>query len=181
MNDRKRRNLFEKLIEPLYQDTFYFIVSRVRNKELAEDLTQNTMEKSWYKLELVTNTEAVRGWVLTIALNEIRMSARAQNTQKRALYEAESGDITEMEIAGCEQDILDQIIAKESIEAVLVALSRLRRIYREILELRLINELPFEQIANLLELNGATARVRYKRGLEYLREEYMKVSGGEKK
>ena len=44
MNQKKRTKFFITFIEPHYLGVYHFILGQVKNKELAEDLTQLTME-----------------------------------------------------------------------------------------------------------------------------------------
>ena len=177
MNNKQKQKMFNKKIEPEYTRTFNFVYSRVyHDKELAQDLTQATMELAWYKLEQLRDMKSARSWVLQIAMNEIRRYFRAQNTMKRGKYQEVSYEVYSLETLDdlelAEGDALDAIIEREDTKLFMKALSNVKEKYRILLDLRLIQDLKFAEIAEVLGLKEVTARVYYKRGLELLRKEY---------
>lgn len=184
MNNKQKQKIFSEKIEPEYIRTFNFIYSRVyHDKELAQDLTQSTMELAWYKLEHLRDMRSAKSWVLQIAMNEIRRYFRAQNTMKRGAYQEVSYEVCAQEnlndMALVEGDSLDEIIEREDTKLFMEALSNVKEKYRVILDLRLIQDLKFSEIAEILNLKEVTARVNYRRGLELLRKEYNLLIGEE--
>ncbi len=63
MREGKKRKLFEAVIEPCYENVYRFILSQTKDQELTQDLTQNTFEKAWLKLEQLRDTEAALSWL----------------------------------------------------------------------------------------------------------------------
>lgn len=179
MREGKKRKLFEEVIEPYYQNVYNFIVSKTNDSELAQDLTQNTFEKAWFKLEQLKEKEAALKWIFSIAQNEIRIYFRAQGTQKRSLFEEESFEEFEGDVASLEHDVLDVIIARESKEDAMEAFRGVKEEYRDVLWLRIMEEMSYAEIAEVLVMKEATARTKYRRGLIYLKAAYEKVTGGE--
>lgn len=85
MDYNKNKKIFTKNIEPEYKRIFAFIYSRLdKNKELAQDITQNTMEIAWLKIDQIKNVESTRAWLMQIAMNEIRKYFRMQSSKKGA-------------------------------------------------------------------------------------------------
>lgn len=181
MRDRKKRKLFEEVIEPYYQNVYSFILGKTSDSELAQDLTQNTFEKAWFKLDQLQNVEAALSWTLSIADNEKNMYFRAQNAEKRSLFEEASYEGMESELIDLESDVLDLILLNESKEDAIKALYQVKEEYFEVLRLRIIEDLSYKEIAGILKMNEGTARTRYRRGLICLREEYTRLMGGEKR
>ena len=179
MRESKKRELFEAVIEPYYQNVYYFVLGKTNDHELAQDLTQNTFEKAWHKLDQLQNAEAALSWLLSIAKNEKNLYFRAQGAEKRALFEETSYENMDVELNDLENDVLDTILLNESKEDAIKALYQVEDDYFEVLRRRIIEGLPYKEIAEILNMKEATARTRYRRGLEYLKEEYAKVTGGE--
>lgn len=182
MNLRKKEHIFDKKIEPEYTRVYRFIYSRLGgNRELAEDITQETMEMAWNKIEQLQKMDSCRAWLIKIAMNEIRKYYRAQNTQKRGAFQEESFDLHQFEELEnwehAEADVLDQIIAQENWELLMQALEHVQENYRVLLELRLIQDLKFAQIAEIVREDEAKVRVYYGRGLKLLGKEYRLLSG----
>ena len=184
MNKKRRIKLFESKIEPEYKRVFCFIYSRVdRDKELAKDITQNVMENAWLKIEQIRKEEAIRAWLMQIAVNEVKKYFRMQNAQKRSLFEEESYEFHQSRISETieqvEEDILDQIILKEKETLLMEALNNVDEKYQTLIDLRLLQDLKFNEIAEILQIDSAQVRVYYKRGLMLLYKEYLQLSKGD--
>lgn len=179
MREGKRRKLFEAVIEPYYENVYRFIRSQTNDHELAQDLTQNTFEKAWLKLEQLRDEEAALSWLLSIAEREKNLYFRAQNRDKRSLFKETPYDGSELELIDLESNVLDAILLKELKAEAIQALYGVEEQYREVMRLRIIEILDYKEIAELLDMKEGTVRTRYRRGLICLREEYEKVIGGE--
>lgn len=181
MRERKKRELFEERIEPCYNKVYYFLLGKTEDHELAQDLTQNAFEKAWHKLDQLQNSQSALSWILSIAKNEMNLYFRAQNAEKRALFvETSYEDMdVDVELGDLENDVLDTILLNESKEDAIKALYQVKEEYFEVLRLRMIEDLSYKEIAEVLNMKEATARTRYRRGLDCLKEEYVKVTGGE--
>ncbi|SCK00324.1 Sigma-24 [uncultured Eubacterium sp.] len=179
MREGKKRKLFEAVIEPYYENVYRFILSQTNDQELAQDLTQNAFEKAWLKLEQLRDTEAALSWLLSIANSEKNLYFRAQNRNKRSLFKETLYDGTELELIDLESNVLELVLLKESKMEAIKALYQVEEKYREVVWLRIIEEMEYEKIAETLDMKEGTVRTRYRRGLICLREEYAKVIGGE--
>lgn len=184
MNRKRRIQLFENKIEPEYKRVFCFIYSRVdKDKELANDITQNVMENAWLKIEQVRNEASIRAWLMQIAVNEVKKYFRMQSAQKRSLFDEESYELNQSEasktIEQVEEDVLDQIIIKEKEVLLMEALNNIPGKYQMLIDLRLLQDLKFNEIAEIMEMDPAQARVYYKRGLVLLYKEYSQLLKGD--
>lgn len=177
MNRKKKQRIFAKVIEPEYSRVFHFIYSRLNHdRELAQDVTQDVMELAWKQLDQLRNMDSARVWLMQITMNEIRKYYRAQGTIKRGAFQEVSYDAAEFadsqQLDQIEADVLDIIIQKEQGQLLMAALSQVQEPHQTILDLRLIQELKFAEIAEIMEIREATARVYYGRGVKMLRKEY---------
>lgn len=55
--------------EILYQRIKFFLLGSVKNMEVAEELTQETMAKAWEKRLTLKNSEKLEAWLFAIARN----------------------------------------------------------------------------------------------------------------
>lgn len=167
-------------IAPEYQQIYYFICSRVSgDRELAGDITQDTMEAIWDKLDQLQNVDSIRSWIFSIAINEIRKYFRSQIAQKRNLFSEEAVDDPEQgfDIPDESQpDVLDMIIAREEQDLLMDCISQIPDPYRSILELRFIYDLSFREIGESLALSEDVARVYCGRAVKRLEKEYRKLA-----
>lgn len=185
MNYRKKQRIFARQIMSEYERVFNFVYARVdHDRELARDITQDTMEIIWYRLEQLENRESPRAWVMQIAMNEIRKYFRAQNTQKRGAFQEESYGLHEFEALQnpeqAEADVLELVLQKEERDLLMKALEQVKEPYQIILDLRLIQDLKFAEIAEVVQLDEAITRVYFQRGVKMLKREYEAlVKGGD--
>lgn len=184
MNRKRRVQLFESKIEPEYKRVFCFIYSRVnKDKELTKDITQNVMENAWLKIEQIRNEESIRAWLMQIAINEVKKYFRMQNAQKRSLFDEESYEAHQSGISKSieqiEEDVLDQIIIKEKEVLLMKALDNVPEKYQTLIDLRLLQDLKFNEIAEIMQIDSAHVRVYYKRGLMLLYKEYSQLLKGD--
>lgn len=165
----KKQKEFEELIEPHYNRLYFYILAEVRNKELAEDLVQSTMEAAWKHLSQLRKRESAYAWCIRIAKNKINRVRQSQNALKHPPEELLDID-TISNIEAMQNDILSEIIQKESWETVSAALSKVKATNQSVLRMRLIADMSYKDIAECLQINESTARSRYARGLIQLRD-----------
>lgn len=174
----KKHKEFEALIEPHYDRLYFYILGEVRDKELAEDLLQSTMESAWKSLDQLRNRESAYAWCIAIARNKINRFYRMQNTSKRS-----NKGYTELKtidnLEALQDDILSEIIAKENWETVESALSQVKETNQTVLRMRLIADMSCKEIAQCLDMNCSTVRSRYARGLMQLRDLCRDISESE--
>jgi RNA polymerase sigma-70 factor, ECF subfamily len=161
---------FEGLYDRLARPLLVTLVRRTLEVDVALDLWAESWAaayKSRQRFRGRTSEEA-EGWVRGIASRQYAMYVRRGHAERRALERlgierptAEPEDIEELErLAGL--DGLRAVVAD--------ALARLSADQREALRLRVVEELPYPDVARLLSVSEPTARARVSRGLRALRE-----------
>ena len=132
----------------------------VRTPTDAEDIVQEAFVKFWRRNHRVDNRALLYATVRSIALDHIRRDSR------RARREAEA-------VAGTEQSIGPQFeIEHESQRALVAALDLLPHEQREVLVMKIWNELTFAEIASALEISQNTAASRYRYALSALKKNF---------
>lgn len=160
---------FEVVYETLAPRVLKFLVSRTFDPHAAADLTAETFAKAFEKRKQfrgTTDAEAT-SWVISIANRFRRTYERRGQVSNRALVRLgievpPLDDQTYADIAkGAELDSLRELIAD--------ALSRVPVDQRRAVELRVVDQLPYQEVARQLRTTEATARARVSRGLSTLR------------
>jgi RNA polymerase sigma-70 factor (ECF subfamily) len=134
---------------------FGYLINLTKNRQLAEDLLQNTWLKA---IAALPNYQArgvgLGGWLFTIAKNECRQHWRQPaSTKEVPLDESIHDQSTHMK---------NNLETKLFVEKILADLSDDDQ---EILRLRYIADLPIADIAQVLNLNFVTVRVRVHRAI----------------
>jgi RNA polymerase sigma-70 factor, ECF subfamily len=132
----------------------------VRSPADAEDIVQEAFVKFWRRNHRIDNRALLYATVRSIALDLIRRDSR------RARREAEA-------FSDAEQSIEPQFeLGDESQRALAAAIDRLPHEQREVLVMKIWNELTFAEIATALGISNNTAASRYRYALNALKKNF---------
>lgn len=142
-----------------------FLLSKCGNHHVAEELTQETFYRAVEGVSRFEQKSSVSTWLCGIAANVYRSYCRKE---KRHM-----GLESAQERAGgksLEQEVFTRLDTVE----VLKLLHRLKEPLREVLYLRLIGNLSFREIGEIMEQSENWARVNFYRGKNKIIEEVKK-------
>ena len=146
-----------------YQRTLFNVCARyLGNERDADDVCQEVMLKVLHGLRQFEGKAKFKTWLYSITYNECITQYRKEK-RKRRLFDALSLHPQEEEIG--EQEA-DQITDSASLDRWLV---HVNQVDREILVLRFVAELEFQEIADIMRMGLSATKMRYKRALEKLR------------
>ena len=134
----------------------------------AEEATQNGLVQAYRSLHRFRSGAAFKPWLLRIVVNEAHNVLRAERRHER--LGARAAEQHETTIAGADEAVL----AREEVETVLKALTRLTETDRLVVALRYFAELPDNEAAALAGTSQEAYRVRLmraRRRLQALLEE----------
>lgn len=133
----------------------------VRTSSDAEDIVQDAFVRFWRQNRDVSNRGLLYATVRSVALDLIRRDRR------RARREAEA-------YAGAEQAVEPAFEADDESQRLLaLAMDRLPTEQREVLVMKIWNELTFAEIASGLGISQNTAASRYRYALSALKKEML--------
>jgi RNA polymerase sigma-70 factor (ECF subfamily) len=127
----------------------------------AEDIVQDAFVKFWRRNHNVQNRALLYATVRSTALDLIRRDSRRARREQEA-------------VADFEQTIEPQFrIEDESNRALAVAMERLPHEQREVLVMKIWNELTFAEIAEALGISQNTVASRYRYALSALKKDLL--------
>jgi RNA polymerase sigma-70 factor (ECF subfamily) len=132
----------------------------VRSPADAEDVVQEAFVKFWRRNHKVDNRALLYATVRSIALDLIRRDSRRARREAEALSDAEQSFQPQFESRD------------ESQQALAAAIDRLPHEQREVLVMKIWNELTFAEIAAALEISNNTAASRYRYALSALKKNF---------
>lgn len=142
----------------LYKDTYprihKFVLRRIEDPELAQELASDVFRIAWEKWDGASSTEIA--WLFAVARNLIGNAYRGRDRQ-RALTER---------VTASAADDAGQTGDNEAVEN---ALSSLRDKDRDILQLAYWDDLSIAEIAQVLDCSQSAAKVRLHRAREAFR------------
>lgn len=147
-----------------YQRTLFNVCVRyLGNERDADDVCQEVMLKVLHGLKQFEGKAKFKTWLYSITYNECITQYR-KDKRKRRLMDALSLDPQE---EGEEQEAS----TSEGSEGLSGLLAHVNPIDREILVLRFVAELEFQEIADIMHMGLSATKMRYKRALEKLRNQ----------
>ncbi len=160
----------------IYQQKIYNIAFRFfNNAHDAQDITQETLIKIYRALDRFQRGRSFDSWVYMIAINNCRDLAKKRKRQPAAALSLDDQDKVYLDAViadggpGPEKQMLDQeaeVLLKRFI-------SELPGIYREVIVLREIAGLRYEEISEALHLSLGTVKSRINRGRFMMREKIL--------
>lgn len=158
--------LLKELYHMYHRELYLYIYSLCRNREVTEDLLQETFLKAI--LSLPDSHTNVRAWLYTVARNLYFNFAKKEKAKV---------DIDQFkEMPSQEPPMIEHIISNESRRLCFEALQSLNGVKREVLILQYFGGLSQKEIAAVLHLTPENVRVLSYRGKKELRK-FMEESG----
>lgn len=155
---------FDILLVRHKQSVFNYIYFTVRNRELAEDIFQETFIKAIVTIKQgrYTETGKFRAWISRIAHNLIIDHFRQEKNENTV-----SNDEAPIDLLNnpnlCDGTIEDELVRMQITSDIRKLISFLPDNQREVLEMRYYQDLSFKEIADLTDvsINTALGRMRY--------------------
>lgn len=152
----KDENNIEELYKKYNNIVYGIVFSIIKNKEEAEDITEQVFVKIYEmdKSKLPTKNEA--SWLYTVSRNETMDFLRKLKV---------SQNIEEYEI----EDENDEISKIVDIEYYNKIISVLNDTDKKIVSLKILSDLSFDEISNLLDIPSGTVKWRYYKAVSSLK------------
>ena len=153
-----------------YRDSLYFAMLKMtRNAIDAEDLTLEAFGKAFKNLERYTPEYAFSTWLFKIATNNcidyLRKKKQYNNHQNTELDKDSSlSENFAYDAKNPEQDLINE----QKIKLMRNLIKTLKPRYRNIVELRYLQELSYEEISEILDLPIGTVKVQLFRARDFL-------------
>ncbi len=175
---------YRELVRRYQRPVFSLIYRMVRNRELAEDLSQDTFVKVLNALATYRPEFKFSSWVFKIANNVAIDQLRRRELDTLSLEGSphattpDAIEATTLEFGSGGESALDEVANRELGSEIEQAIARLRPEYRSCILLRHVEDRSYEEIAEILDLPLGTVKTYIHRArhelramLEHLKEE----------
>lgn len=151
----------EQIYKKHAQTVYSFLLVRTNQVELAEELTQETFYQAIRSLNQFKGNSSVSTWLCAIA----------KNVWKTYLQKHNKEDCREDVEVGTTHSAEQEVFVNWDKVEILKVLHRLEDPIREVMYLRLIANLSFREIGEIMARTETWARVNYYRGKEKIVQE----------
>ena len=161
-------------IVDLYQARLYQVCYRMLgNKHEAEDITQEAFLRAFINLHSFDQKRKFSTWIFRIATNLCidRIRKKKPDYHLDAQVPGTDGLDKYSQVAASEALPVEQLEKMEMQERVQYEISRLPDKYRSVIVLKYMEELPLQEISEILDLPLGTVKTRIHRGREALRKQ----------
>ena len=159
---REDKEAFEELIRRHQHRVFAVAGGIIRRREDVEDIAQQVFVKAYFSLKRFDQRAAFSTWLYKITVNECWDMLRKKKVRP-LVYEADLSEeqarqvISSAEKGKDEPDISDRLEARQRVERLLEGLDERDRL---MLILKEVEGFSIEEIAEALDLNANTVKVR---------------------
>lgn len=161
------KKILQLLYETYRQEIYLYLFSLCHDREIAEDLMQETFLKAI--LALPDNHGNMRAWIYMVARNLYFNYAKREKRYCRWEETLHSGSSEK-------QELIETLIRDEQKRLLYQALDQLKNPYKEVLLMQYFGGLTQKEIAAVLHLTPENVRILAYRAKKKIRE-YMEVSG----
>jgi len=167
------QNAFAEIVE-LYQDKLYRICYRMLgNKHEAEDIAQEAFVRAFINIHTFDTNRKFSTWLYRIGTNlcidrirkkkpDYYLDAEVAGTEGLNMYS---------QISSKEELPEQEVLKMEMQDRVQYEISRLPDKYRAVIVLKYMEDLPLQEISDILEMPLGTVKTRIHRGREALRKQ----------
>ncbi len=165
---------FERLLQPVLESAYRAAYHLARNPADAEDIVQEASLLAWRNFESFEQGTNFRAWFQRIVVNAFLTRCRAERRRgirvPLAADQGESGDRTVADARWASEgaETAESILGAMDMEAVQAALASLPLEYRTVAVLYFVDDLSYEQIAEVVGCPVGTVRSRLHRGRRLL-------------
>ena len=155
------RRAFDELVRR-YQRKIYFLAMRyLKNEADAADIAQKTFVRAYKAMSSFQGKSSFRTWLYRIAIN-LSLNHIRDNKRERA---------TDIKDDALSQSAVGmrRIVEDERAAALREAIEQLPPKQRTVLELRIYDELPFKEVAELAGCTENAAKVNFHHAVKRLR------------
>jgi RNA polymerase sigma-70 factor (ECF subfamily) len=159
---KEDKEAFEELIRRHQNRVFAVAGGILRRREDVEDISQQVFVKAYFSLKRFDQRAAFSTWLYKITVNECWDLLRKKKVRP-LVYESDLSEEQAKQVAGSElardpqPDISERIQAREQVEQLLEGVDERDRL---MLMLKEVEGFSIEEIADVMELNANTVKVR---------------------
>ena len=162
---------FDALVQVHRPRIFRFILASLRNRESAENLTQDCFVKAYQARDGFRGAASVGTWLMQIAANLVRDhegSSRSRFWRRSLRSDVDVANISDW-VPDLQQSPEDLATAKEQVQAIWSVAGRLSERQRTVFLLRFVEDMELLEIAAVTGMKEGTVKAHLFRAIQAVR------------
>lgn len=156
---RGEREKFSLLVERYQRRIYSFLRNMGLDHDEASDIMQNTLVLAYQNLHTVKQDKRFRCWLFTIAANQARNYFRKLSRHRQVPLD----ELGSLAVADNQSLPVERYQLREKLNALL---DRLPVNQRQVVILRVFEQMPFDEVARTCEIGLSNAKVTYHRAMK---------------
>jgi RNA polymerase sigma-70 factor (ECF subfamily) len=167
----------DAIVAAYEQRIFRFHLISIRDRDVAQTLTQDTFVRAWSARHTFRGDCSVSTWLMRIALNLVRDHTRTDRFRFWKRVSETAIDISDISshVPHRDSSLESRLIASEQMTLVWESVGRLSERQRSIFLLRFLEELELSEIANITGLPISTVKTHLYRALATIRAHHKAI------
>lgn len=159
-----------KMLMDKYQKPLYFhVLKMVKDPEQVEDLVQEAFMKAFNNIQSYNTNYAFSTWLYRITTNHTIDYLRKRKLKTTSIHNPIRTKDGEIEIEISSENETDRLIIRKERKAIIhEAIRNLPKKYRQVIEMRHLDEMSYDEIAEELDLPLGTVKAHIFRAREML-------------
>lgn len=161
----------DSIVAMYEQRIFRFHLVSIRDRDVAQSLTQDTFLRAWNARSSFRGDCAISTWLMRIALNLVRDHTRTDRFRFWKRVSETAVDVSDISshVPHRDSSLESRLIAHEQLTLVWESVAQLSERQRNIFLLRFLDELELSEIATITGLPVSTVKTHLYRALATIR------------
>lgn len=160
---RGDRRAFGELVFRHQKSIYRFLLRLLRNPSEAEDMTQKVFLLAFEHLSGFRREASFRTWIFRIAVNQCKNRARQS-------WRFDTDPPDPLTLCDTNPDPEETVASREIQQNLREAVEKLPEKQKMVLQLRVYQEMSFEEIGQIMQTNANTAKVNFHYAVEKIKQ-----------
>jgi RNA polymerase sigma-70 factor (ECF subfamily) len=157
------KTAFNILVRTHQRGVYAIVFSMVKDHDTTDDIVQDSFVKAYKNIQSFEERSSFKSWLYSIAINTAKNTLRASALRNNIDYEKVILQTPSRSSDNIEQQELQTALAEE--------IEKLPSKQKLALTLRIFDELPFKEIADIMNCPYDTAKANFRHAINSLRKQ----------